>query len=83
MALDKIINAQTTIIMKSFIEDYFLNPTQAIANARQSADTESWYDNIDEDMIYTQIASPEFRLYEAMILAPDADELPVSVHVSA
>jgi hypothetical protein len=74
---------KTTIIMKSFIEEYLQNPAQAIAAARQTATTDNWYDNIDEEMIYEQIASPQFRLYEAMILAPDADELPVSVHVSA
>ncbi len=70
--MNRIINAKTTILMRTFIEDYLLNPTQAIANARQSAQT----DNIDEDMIYAQIASGEFRLYEAMIFTPSEDELP-------
>lgn len=53
--------------MKTFIEEYLQNPAQAIENARQTI-SDSWYDNIDEDMIYAQIASPEFRLYEAMVL---------------
>lgn len=53
--------------MRSFIEDYLQDPTQAIANARESLAAPSWYDSIDEDMIYAQIASPEFRLYEEMI----------------
>ena len=74
---------KTTIIMKTFIEDYFRNPAQAIADARQTADTESWYDNIEEDMIYAEIASPEFKLYEAMILSPEVDELPARARVSA
>ena len=60
--------------MKSFIEDYLQNPSQAIANARQNSEPSSWYDNIDEDMIYAQIASGEFRLYEAMILSPSVDD---------
>ena len=60
--------------MRSFIEDYLLDPTQAIANAQQSVQTGSWSDNIDEDMIYAQLGSPEFRLYEAMVFAPSADE---------
>ena len=51
--------------MNSFIEDYLQNPAQAIENARQTNSC-SWYDQIDEDMIYAQIASPEFRLYEAI-----------------
>ena len=74
---------KTTIVMKNFIEDYFQNPAQAIVNARQTADAESWYDNIDEDMIYAQIASGEFKLYEAMIFAPDTEELPARARVSA
>ena len=60
--------------MRSFIEDYLQDPTMAVANARQTSDTDSWYDNIDEDMIYAQIASPEFRLYEAMIFSQSSDE---------
>ena len=69
--------------MKSFIEDYLQNPAQAIADARQTADTESWYENIDENMIYEQIASPEFRLYEAMIFAPQKEDITARVRVSA
>ena len=69
--------------MKSFIDNYLQDPTQAIAAARQTTTTESWYDNIDEEMIYAQIASPEFKLYEAMIFAPEVDELPARVHASA
>ena len=67
-------NTKTTIIMKSFIEDYLADPTQAVADARRSADTDTWYDNIDEELIYSQIASPEFHLYEAMVLSQGADE---------
>ena len=58
--------------MGTFIDDYLQNPSQAIENARQLA-SGSWYDNIDEEMIYAQISSPEFLLYEAMILAPSND----------
>lgn len=59
--------------MKSFIEDYLRDPSKAIAEARMSTEL-SWYDNIDEDMIYAQIASPEFRLYEAMIFSSQSDD---------
>lgn len=68
--------------MKTFFEDYLHNPAQAIEKARQTI-SDSWYDNIDEDTIYAQIASPEFRLYEAMIFAPEAEELPARARVSA
>ena len=57
---------QKTIIMNTFIEDYLLDPSQAIANASASLNLS---DPIDEDTIYTQLASPEFRLYEDIILS--------------
>ena len=60
--------------MRTFIEDYLLDPAQAIADARNSAQTASWYDNIDEDMIYAELASPEFRLYEAIIFSQTSEE---------
>ncbi len=69
--------------MKSFIEEYLQNPAQAIADARQTATTDNWYDNIDEEMIYAQIASPEFRLYESMVLATETETLPERTRVSA
>ena len=59
--------------MRTFIEDYILDPAQAIANACNSAKAASWCDNIDEDMIYAEIASPEFRLYEAIVFSQPSD----------
>ena len=67
--------------MRTFIEDYLLDPVQAIADARNSAQTASWCDNIDEDMIYAQIASPEFRLYEAMVFAQPEEEFSAGVRL--
>ena len=55
--------------MKSFIEDYLLNPAQAIAEAAVVSKRLDWSDNIDEDLIYAQIASPEFRLYEDIVIS--------------
>ena len=79
--MNRIINAKTTILMRSFIEAYLLDPTQAIADACQTVQTDSWSDNIDEDMIYAQIASPEFRLYEAMVLAQPEEEFSAGVRL--
>ena len=56
--------------MKSFIEDYLHNPSAAIAKAADSM-TGKWYDNIDDDLIYAQISSPEFRLYEEIIISTE------------
>ena len=79
--MNRIINAKTTILMRSFIEAYLLDPTQAIADACQTAQTDSWSDNIDEDMIYAQIASPEFRLYEEMVFAQPEEEFSAGVRL--
>lgn len=54
--------------MCNFIEDYLQNPTLAIVSLRnESCRCSKWSDDVDEELIYTQIASPEFRLYEAMM----------------
>ena len=53
--------------MNSFIEAYLNNPAEAIAEARKTADEKSWYNDIDDEMIYAQLATPEFRLYEQII----------------
>ena len=53
--------------MKSFIELYLENPTMAIAEAKQSVEEESWFETVDDNAIYEQLASPEFRLYEQII----------------
>lgn len=53
--------------MDSFIDEYLRNPANAVAMARESAGRKSW--NIDDDQIYKELASPEFRLYEEMILS--------------
>ena len=58
-----------TQFMKTFIEDYLHNPSDAIAKAAESFKAQ-FNDTIDEGMIYQQIASPEFRLYEEIIFAP-------------
>ena len=53
--------------MFNFIEDYLYDPALAIANAQKSP--RSWHNEVDEESIYSQLASPEFRLYEEMISA--------------
>ena len=53
--------------MNSFIVAYLSNPAQAIAEARKAAAEKSWCDEIDDEKIYAQLATPEFRLYEQMI----------------
>jgi hypothetical protein len=54
--------------MRTFIETYLADPSKAVDEARQRLDTEAWIDDFDEDRIYEEIASPEFHLYEEMIM---------------
>lgn len=61
--------------MKSFIDDYLQNPSDAIISARNASESK-WYDTIDDDIIYEQLASSEFRLYEAIILTPALEDYP-------
>ena len=53
--------------MKTFIEDYLQNPSMAIANAQKSSSIATWANDIDDETIYSQIASPEFALYQAIV----------------
>lgn len=54
--------------MCNFIEDYLQNPSLAIAAlSSDNANRPKWHDTIDDELIYRQISSPEFRLYEEMI----------------
>ena len=59
--------------MSNFIEDYLQNPSQAISTARERADRKFRFDSFGQQQIYNEIASPEFHLYEAMVMS-DANE---------
>lgn len=59
--------------MNDFIEDYPGNKTQALNVAKAEADTRRWFDEVDEEAIYSQLASPEFSLYMEMLFS-DAPE---------
>ena len=53
----------------NFIEDYLQNPSQAVANARMSANDRFSVINCPDDDIYSQLSSPEYRLYEQITLS--------------
>lgn len=55
--------------MKTFIEEYLQNPSQAIANAKNLSENLLWSNSIDEDNIYAQLSTGEFRLYEEMVVS--------------
>ena len=54
--------------MCTFIEDYLNNPSQAIINARPEVQSRFCDFEYDDEHIYSQISSPEFRLYEEIAL---------------
>jgi hypothetical protein len=53
----------------NFIEEYLQNPSQAVANARRNADERFSDISCPNDMIYSQLSSPEYRLYEQITLS--------------
>jgi hypothetical protein len=59
--------------MRNFIEDYLVNPSLAIEAAQKAP--MSWAENLDEEMIFRQLASPEFSLYEEIVMAPSSEDL--------
>ncbi|MBO5419094.1 MAG: hypothetical protein J6A22_03320 [Bacteroidales bacterium] len=67
--------------MGSFIDEYLRNPANAVASARECAGRKSW--KIDDDLIYKELASPEFRLYEEMVMSSWEDETFVSGNYAA
>lgn len=62
--------------MSNFIEDYLQNPSQAISSARERADRRFKFDSFDEEKVYKEIASPEFHLYEAMLMSDTNENTP-------
>lgn len=59
--------------MSNFIEDYLSDPAQAISAARERADLRFRNCQFDDEQIYKVISTPEFHLYEAVVMS-DANE---------
>ena len=62
--------------MSTFIEDYLSDPSGAISAARQRAQSRNWFDGFDDNQIYEEIASPEFHLYEAVVMSGQKEITP-------
>ncbi len=54
--------------MCNFVNDFPLDKSQTFEQAKQLADSRKWCETIDDDCIYSQISSPEFRLYQEVVL---------------
>ena len=55
------------VYMRTFIEDYLANPAAAIASAVEASENLDWAKDIDEEIMYSQISSPEFKMYETLV----------------
>lgn len=51
--------------MCTFIEDYLKSPSDAIGKAM--TEQKKRLADVDDELIYSQIASPEFRLYVEIV----------------
>ena len=57
--------------MRNFIEDYLIDPSGAISAVVNESSFMNFGQELDEDSIYEQISSGEFRLYEEIVFASD------------
>lgn len=55
--------------MCNFIKDFPQNPAQTILMAKTLADRKFENLDIDDEIIYSQLASPEFKLYEEIVIS--------------
>lgn len=74
----RICTTKTTSKMGTFIEDYLQNPSQAISSALKQINKTNWSEQVDDDAIYAQLATGEFRLYEEIVLSQIPEISPTS-----
>ena len=60
-------NDQNQIVMCNFIEDYLQNPSMAIASAAELVNSSESFFQVEEDAVYRELSSSEFRLYEEIV----------------
>ena len=66
----------TDIDMGTFIEEYLQDPSRAISSALEQLNGTNRFEQIDDDSIYDQLASGEFKLYEEIIFSQLSEESP-------
>lgn len=60
--------------MNNFVEDYPGAESRTIAAAKAEADNRQWFDQVDEEEVYRQLSSPEYKLYMEMVLSDSMEE---------
>ena len=69
-----------TIDMGTFIEEYLKDPSLAISSALEKLTETNRFEQVDDDAIYNELATGEFRLYEEIILSQLSEESPSQKH---
>ena len=65
-----------TIDMGTFIEEYLKDPSRAISSALEQLTKTNRFEQVDDESIYSELATGEFRLYEEIILSTLSEESP-------
>lgn len=60
--------------MRNFIDSYLDNPSAATSEAYKSLETNDFGQGYDDEMIYGEIASPEFQLYLEILFSKDVED---------
>ena len=66
--------------MGTFIEEYLKDPTLAISSALEQLAETNRFEQVDDESIYSELATGEFRLYEEIILSQLSEESPSQKH---
>ena len=80
MGWTKTMSNLITIDMGTFIEEYLKDPTLAISSALEQLTETNRFEQVDDDAIYNELATGEFRLYEEIILSQLSEESPSQKH---
>ncbi len=66
-----VLTPENMTAMRTFLYDYLQDPAQAIADACQRAGYKLCSEDFHDDKIYAELSSPEFRLYEEIVLCEE------------
>ena len=80
MGWTKTMSNLITIDMGTFIEEYLKDPSLAISSALEQLTETNRFEQVDDDAIYNELATGEFRLYEEIILSQLSEESPSQKH---
>ena len=80
MGWTKTMSNLITIDMGTFIEEYLKDPSLAISSVLEQLAETNRFEQVDDDSIYNELATGEFKLYEEIILCELSEESPSQKH---